>query len=350
MRAHLVMLASLVALLMAGPASAHQADPNIDTAILALTPSLPGVEVSIVPGGLIPAVSAYNPTPGELEVLGGDGTPFLRLGPRGTEADINNPAYWRSTAPSGAARIPTGAFSGAAPRWRLIARRPAWAWYDQRVPVIQVSPPLARTRRQPTVLARFAVPLQFGSRPVTANGIVEYLPPRALPTAYMTSSLHPAPGLTVALLAGSYPDLFLHNASGRPVTILGQAGEPFAEVGPAGVRVNLRSPIYAADQLARGVQPSLTPDLGAPPVWRRVSSASSFDWLDPRPRYLERWTIPLRYGTRDLSISGGMHSVATVPVAPPAARASGTPWWVFLLAGIALVSAAGVAWLLRRPS
>ncbi len=344
MRAHLVILASLVALLIAGPATAHQADPNIDTAIVALTPSLPGVEVSIVPGGLIPAVSAYNPTPGDLDVLGADGTPFLRLGPRGTEANLSSPFYWRSTAPSGAARIPSGAFSGAAPRWRLISHRPAWAWYDQRVPVVQAAPPSARTRRQPTLLASFAVPLRFGSRPVSANGVVEYLPPRASATAYMTSSLHPAPGLTVALLAGSYPDLFLHNSSSRPVTILGQAGEPFAEVGPAGVRVNLRSPIYAADQLARGVQPSLAPDPATTPV-----SASSFDWLDPRPRYLERWTIPLRYGPRELSISGGRRSAVTAPLVP-AARASGTPWWVFLLAGIALVSAAGIAWVLRRPS
>src|SRR5947209_16924694 len=126
----------LVALISAGPAVAHQGDPNIDTAIVSLTPGLAQVEVSVVQGGIAPALSAYNPTGGRLEVQGADGRPFLRLGPPGTEADLDNPAYWHSTAPSGEARIPPAAFAGAAPRWRLAFRRPAWAWYVQRVPMI----------------------------------------------------------------------------------------------------------------------------------------------------------------------------------------------------------------------
>jgi LPXTG-motif cell wall-anchored protein len=353
---------ALIALLMwlgvligAAPAGAHQADPNIDTAILRLTPNASGIEVSIVQGGLIPAMSAYNPTGGQLEVLGADGAAFLRLGPRGTEANLASASYWRSTAPSGAARVPPGAFSGAPARWQLISRRPAWAWYDQRVPAIQSAPASARSRSQPTLLARFAIPLRLGSTAVTASGVVEYLPPHASPAAYMTSSLHPAPGLTVALLAGPYPDVYLQNSSATPVTVLGQAGEPFAQVGPAGVRVNLRSPIYAADQLARGNQPGIKPDPAAPPVWRTVGSSRSFDWLDPRPRYLDLWTIPLRFGGRDVSITGGRRSAGlATPTPRPAAATptpatgSGTPWWVFLLAGIALLSAAAIAWLLRR--
>jgi hypothetical protein len=93
----------------------------------------------------------------------------------------------------------------------------------------------------------------------------------------------------------------------------------------------------------------VAPAPGAAPLWRHVSTARSFDWLDPRPRYLQ-WRIPLHYGTRELAITGGRRTVAPAATAPKPAPGSGTPWWVFLLAGIALASAGGIAWLLHRRS
>jgi hypothetical protein len=145
--------------------------------------------------------------------------------------------------------------------------------------------------------------------------------------------------------------VYLQNSGSQAVTVLGQAGEPFAEIGPAGVRVNLRSPIYAADQLARGISPKVAPDPARPPLWRKLSASGSFDWLDPRPRLEERWTIPLRYGTEQLAITGGRRVSVAAPGAPgPAPRpgGSGTPWWVYLLAGIALAAAAAITVVLRR--
>ena len=79
-----------------------------------------------------------------------------------------------------------------------------------------------------------------------------------------------------------------------------------------------------------------------------VLAAEVLHWLDPRPRYLEQWTIPLRYADRALSISGGMRSASPAPGASTPRGSSGTPWWVFLLAGIALGSAAAIALALRR--
>jgi hypothetical protein len=131
--------------------------------------------------------------------------------------------------------------------------------------------------------------------------------------ARLTSSPNPAPGVTVALLPGSHPDLYLQDTGSETVTVLGQQGEPFAQIGSHGVRVNLRSPIHAADATSRGQRPEVTANPAARPLWRRVSSTGTYDWLDPRPRVTSRWAIPILVGTRRLAVTGALS--APPPVA-----------------------------------
>jgi hypothetical protein len=310
-------------LLALGPADAHEGDPNIDTVILGVHPALPGVEVDVVQN-IVPALSLRNSTPTELEVLDRSGLPFLRIGPGGAEGNLGAAAFYRSAAPSGAASVPANVAAGRAPtRWALLSRRPAWAWYDDRVPNITTAPPAVRARLTPSELAGFSIPLRLGAQRAGAEGEVEYVPPRALPVARLTSSTNPAPGVTVALLAGSHPDLYLQNNGTQTVTVLGQQGEPFAQIGPHGVRVNLRSPIHAADATARGQRPQVQANPAAHPLWRRVSSAGTYDWLDPRPRLQRSWTVPILVGTRRLSITGALS--APPPVAGAVAVAGTGP-------------------------
>jgi hypothetical protein len=138
--------------------------------------------------------------------------------------------------------------------------------------------------------------------------------------ARLTSSSDPAPGVTIALLPGSHPDLYLQNTGSETVTVLGQQGEPFAQIGPHGVRVNLRSPIHAADATSRARRPEATANPAARPVWRRVSSAGTYDWLDPRPRVASRWAIPILVGNRRLSVTGALSAPPPVAGAPASAR------------------------------
>jgi hypothetical protein len=70
------------------------------------------------------------------------------------------------------------------------------------------------------------------------------------------------------------------------------------------VRVNVRSPIYSADATARGQAPAASANPAARPLWRQVSSAPAYDWLDPRPRFQSRWSVPMLRGGKRISISG----------------------------------------------
>jgi hypothetical protein len=313
-----VTLALAGALLGLGTAGAHEGDPNIDTVILGLHPPTPGIALDIVQN-VVPALSLRNSSSGEVEVLDRSGVPFLRIGPRGAEGNLGAAAFYRSSAPSGAAGVPAKVAAGRArTRWVLLSRRPAWAWYDERVPNITTAPPAVRARTTPTELAGFTIALRLGAQRLGAEGEVEYVPPRALPVARLTSSMNPAPGVTVALLPGSHPDLYVQNTGRLVVTVLGQQGEPFARIGPHGVQVNLRSPIHAADASARGQNPEASANPAARPLWRRVSSAGAYDWLDPRPRLESHWSVPLLIGSQRFAITG------TLSTSPPLAGAGGS--------------------------
>ncbi len=126
--------------------------------IVGVRPALPGIAVDVVQN-IVPALSLRNRSSAEVEVLDRAGIPFLRIGPRGAEGNLGAAAFYRSAAPSGAANVPADVAAGRArTRWVLLSRRPAWAWYDDRVPNITTAPPAVRGRAVPTELAELHDP------------------------------------------------------------------------------------------------------------------------------------------------------------------------------------------------
>ncbi len=313
----LIVLVTVITLAAAPLARAHTGDPNIQTTVEGVVPSLPGVGFSVAES-VASALSAQNSSSQELEILGGDGVPFLRLGPRGAEGNLNSPTFYQSAAPGGQAPVPARArHRTAAPSWALLSRRAAWGWYEPRVPDIPSAADAVRSRSTPTTLATWSIPLRYGARPAAVRGAVIYRPPSAGVVSSLTSSMHPVPGVTVALLPGRLPDLLVSNTGAQTLTILGEQGEPFARIGPTGVQVNVRSPIYAADISARGGAPPPTvSNPAAPPLYRSVSSAGTLDWFDPRPRLQPRWTVPVRIGARTTAITGTLSAQSATPATP----------------------------------
>ncbi len=279
----------------------------------------------------VPSLEAYNPTATELQALGTDGVPFLRLGRSGTLGNAASPDLYLSEAPSGAAGVPPGVRAGAPPRWIPLSRRPGWTWFDQRLPAVTSAPPAVRGRPTATLLGRFAIPLRYGGSSVKAEGVVSYVPPAGGVVTSLTSPMQPALGLTVALLPGRFPDVYLQNSGTTTVTVLGEGGEPFAQIGPQGVRVNLRSPIHDADLTARGQTPRVRTDLSAAPLWQDVSATPSYDWFDPRPHFLPSWTIPLHLGARTIPVrehadgQGAAQRCRCAPRPVPAVRQQADP-------------------------
>ncbi len=361
-------------------ASAHGSDPSIDDSVAGMVPQQAGVVFAIV-DSVVPELSVTNATDRPLDVLDKYGDPYLRIGPGGAQGNLNSAEFYRSGDPSDTAQVPPRAGKvGATPAWVTLSRDPAWAWFDSRVRSdIDVAPADVVASHRRTVLATWSIPLRYAGNQARLGGRVVYAPSVGGAAARLTSPLHPDPAITTALEPGQYPDLFVANSGTTPLTVLGQDGEPFARIDTTGVAVNVRSPVHAADLIARGKAPETMPNAADAPLWRHVSDQPSYDWLDPRTRYpgstpatavllagrpsvLQHWQVPATLDGRPLHFDGVVEwlpspdaraVLASEGVLPPVPRSTTTRLWPYATAGVVallLAGAAGVVYRRRRPA
>lgn len=302
------LVAATAVALLTSAASAHGVDPTVKTVIDAVEPAAAGLIVQVA-DSVSTELLVDNPTGTDLEVLADTGEPFLRIGPRGVEANISSPSWYLTNEPLGDT-LPAGIEAGAAPRWVVVSATPTWGWFDHRLHPAQVTLADADAHRA------WSVPTLFGGQPGQIRGHVERRRFAGSYTARLVAGAQPLPGVSVQILDGRTPGLFVRNTGTQPVTVLGAAGEPFARIGPSGAEVNRRSPTYVASAQASGVEldPSIAVDAAAPPDWVRASPEASYAWIDARGRYPNEeppesaarapkatvvldWRVPLEQGT-----------------------------------------------------
>ena len=178
----------------------------------------------------------------------------------------------------------------------------------------------------------------------------------AEPTNYRTRVLkmEPAlPGVTVRPLEAGQR-IQLSNTSGQEVVVLGYSGEPYLRIGPHGVLENTRSPATYLNRTAKLTSTVEVPPAAnaeSPPVWRQVSSGTTWAWHDHRAHWMgaedppqvqaapgqehliQNWTIPLRQGSQEVTVSGDLRWVP-----------GPSPWpWLAAAAALALATAALIA-------
>lgn len=339
-----------------GSALAHgEANQTIRTVIDGVSPPLPEVEVHTV-ASTTTALQLTNRSQEVLEVIGDGGQPFLRIGPAGVEADVNSSTWYASGNPDGVVRAPRDVELGGPPRWARVSKNPAWTWFDHRLhPAAPKLPPEAVKSARVAKLADWSIPLRYGGREVKIEGHVEYRPVSGQAVARLTSPPSPDSGVTLNVLPGPVPGLFVETSGNHDVTVVGEAGEPFARVTRRGAEVNLRSPTYQADRRTRGERVPVSADPQAPPSWKRVADGPRFSWLEVRAAYdseqppddvlarttptvVKEWTVPLEIDGERVEASG---ATSWVPSGPPPGSASSGEGLSTLLE--VLLAAAGVA-------
>ncbi len=354
----------------AGVALGHgESSPTIVTLVDEVAPATEGLEVAVRPGAAA-RLTAVNETGDELEVLGFDGEPFLRIGPGGTFANVNHIDWYRSGNPDGRASPPDDADIGGDPRYERVSRESEWAWFDHRLHPgeVQVSDEAFEAQRTAR-LDDWTVPLRLGGEEAEVRGHVEFRPLLGAVVAELRSPMAVSDDVQVTLLTGRLPGLLLLNLGREPVTVIGRDGEPFARIGPQGVEVNLRSTTHVEDQIAKGKiassRASVASDPAAAPRWRKVSSQNSYAWLDTRASYprerppreisegrrrveLQAWSVPLETASGRVDVEGATSWVPfrqTVAVRPGGGGMD-TGWIVG--GGLAALLALGGAVGLRR--
>jgi hypothetical protein len=353
----------VAAVAFATPAAAHEGNPAVRVELDAA--SVPeGLEVEVV-ASVTDQLVVSNPSGDVLEILDDNGDPFLRIGPEGVDANLNAVGWYQTNNPFGTSDIPDRAVAGAAPDWAKVAAEPSWGWFDHRLHPADVRiPPEIAEAGQPAELARWQVPVRWRGAEQALAGAIVYRPIRGSVVAELVAP--PAvDGLTIGVLQGRVPGLFLENDSGEVVVVRGADGEPFLRFGRRGVQANRHSPAWLAARRAEGGDLSAQViDASLRPAWQRVSDVPRFGWIDPRTAYpdeeppaavidagvrtaLREWEIPLAVGGQEIVVRG-VTSWEPLPGAPhvadsgvgrllrPGAVAAGVLGLVALL------------WLLRR--
>ena len=287
-------------LLVAGPAAAHGPGISPVHPVLGpLPPALNGVTVEVAET-LAPEVLIANHGRGTLEILDPAGRPFVRIGPKGVEADLAA-AAWYETLSTARPPVPVSARDpDAPPRWTTVEHAPEWGWFDPRISVahVMVAPAVAAAD-QPAPVGAWSIPVRMDSRATAIAGRFVFRP--AADGAFVASLATP-PGfpadIGVHVSQGALPAIFLSNAGPETVTVLGLQGEPVIRIGPGGVSVNTGSPTWR--QFGREERGS---DVTQGEHWLTVSKQPAYTWMEPRgttdaeASHAEKdWKIPLRVG------------------------------------------------------
>jgi hypothetical protein len=173
-------LAVGVVLATAAPASAHtvggERATNYRTRVLSLVPAVAGVTLQPIEQGN--RLQLTNTSAHDVVVLGYDGEPYLRIGPRGVFENTRSPATYLNRTRLGTDTPPKSADPSAAPEWRHVSDGTTARWHDHRAHWMSTTPPPAvrRAPHDPQLIQRFTIKLRTSGKVLRARGDVWWLP------------------------------------------------------------------------------------------------------------------------------------------------------------------------------
>jgi hypothetical protein len=136
-----------------------------------------GLTIQVVSGRVVPAVFVKNLSPDPVVILGRDGEPFARIGPKGgvTEVNAKSPT-WAEVQQADGKDPSDPADSTAPPVWRQVADSPQWSWLEFRAAAPKTAPPAAIVKRGKTVTVKtWSIPYLIGDRRQTLDGITQWV-------------------------------------------------------------------------------------------------------------------------------------------------------------------------------
>jgi hypothetical protein len=167
----------------AAPASAHGVGgvqpTNYLTTIDAISPPVRGINVEVVDLGT--RLQVRNTTAHDVVILGYDGEPYLRVGPRGVFQNVRSPAVYinRTLNLANAQAPPKSADPKAPPKWEKIGDGNTVRWHDHNAHYMgtQDPPVVQRDRSQRHVIDRYQVNMVWNGENVVARGRIIWEPP-----------------------------------------------------------------------------------------------------------------------------------------------------------------------------
>ena len=190
---------SIVTIAIIGWGSPAAADPpgptNYESRITSITPSVDGIEASIVGGDSFVSLRVLA---GEVVVLGYENEPYLRFKTGGrVEENSLSPAVVLNESRYGAT-VDANADTKAEPVWREVADGGSYVWHDHRIHwMVRSLPPQLRGSSEGKVFD-WEVPLRVDGQPVSIRGeLTRSSPPSILPYVALTLAAFGAAAMAI---------------------------------------------------------------------------------------------------------------------------------------------------------
>ncbi len=153
-------LAVLAAALLATSAFAHAGNPNYESLVEGVTPSIPGFSVVVLNGD--DRLEAVNHGSQTITIDGYNSEPYIRMASDGTvSVNLRSPAYYLNGDRDGTSPVPDSADPKAPPQWKVVARDGRYQFHDHRMHWMgKNNPPQVKDTSARTKIVDWKVPLQ----------------------------------------------------------------------------------------------------------------------------------------------------------------------------------------------
>jgi hypothetical protein len=188
MRTLIAAAAAALLLGVAPLAAAHQGNPNMRSAVTAITPQTDGITVEVLNND--DRLALHNTSGKDVVIEGYRGEPYARVLADGTvEVNTNSQAYYLNDDRYGDVKVPAGL--GKEPKWKRLSKTGRFEWHDHRMHwMSQSRPPQVKDENAETHIFDWKVPLTVGGAQGQIAGTLDWvpLPGGGLPTGLIWGS------------------------------------------------------------------------------------------------------------------------------------------------------------------
>ena len=168
--------ATAAVLLLAGAplAAAHQGNPNMRSAVTAITPETDGLTVTVLNND--DRLELHNTSGEDVVIEGYSGEPYARVLGDGTVAvNTNSEAYYLNDDRYGDVKVPKGL--GGEPKWKKLSGTGRFEWHDHRMHWMSRSkPPQVSDEDAKAHIFDWKVPLTVGGAQGRIDGTLDWVP------------------------------------------------------------------------------------------------------------------------------------------------------------------------------
>jgi hypothetical protein len=176
MRARIIALTVLVALVAATPALAHEGNPNFLSQIERITPRAEGVSVEVL--NRDDRMLLRNTSGEDVLILGYDDEPYARVLADGTvEVNTDSEAYYLNDDRFADVDVPAGVDGRGEPQWKELGKTGRFEWHDHRFHwMSEGTPPQVKDESVRTKVFDWSVPIEVGGERGAIAGTLFWTP------------------------------------------------------------------------------------------------------------------------------------------------------------------------------